>query len=58
MRASPANIGGHYLIVEKSHDYTNSTGWVLQGDSDGKLFFGVGNGSAGAGGLDSVISTA
>ena len=57
MKVSPANIGGHHLVIDTSHGFTDSTGWVLQGGPDGRLFFGIGSGGAGAGGFPGVAST-
>jgi hypothetical protein len=58
MKASPDNAGKHFLVVDKSHGFTDSTGWLFQGDpTAGQLFFGVGNGSGGAGGFPGVLSS-
>jgi YVTN family beta-propeller protein len=52
---------GLYLVVDKSHGCTDSTGWVFEGDSTGQLRFAVGNGGggvvnfAGAASVDSLI---
>ena len=48
MRGSPSQPDSHFLVVDKSHGWVDSTGWVFQGiSSNGNLFFGIGAGGAG-----------
>ena len=48
MRGSPSQPDSHFLVVDKSHGWVDSTGWVFQGISaNGNLFFAIGAGGAG-----------
>jgi uncharacterized protein (DUF2141 family) len=44
MRGSKNQPDSLYLVVDKSHGFVDSTGWVFQGTSaTGELFFGIGS---------------
>jgi hypothetical protein len=52
VKASPQQSGadGQFLIVDKSHGWVSpATGWLLQGQADGRVGFGFGNGGSDAG---------
>ncbi len=56
MRSSAATVGLD-LLVDKSHGFTDSTGWVFQSNLNaGTVLFGIGTGGAGAGNFTSVSS--
>lgn len=47
-----------FLVVDKSHGWVDSTGWMFQGYSDsGKLQFGIGSGGGGSLNYAVVLST-
>jgi hypothetical protein len=48
MKGSPSQSDSLYVVIDKSHGWVDSTGWVFQGSSSsGRLSFGVGNGGGG-----------
>lgn len=47
---------GYFLIVDKSHGFTDYTGWGIQGNPDGTVGFGFGDGSGWAPGVSTVVS--
>ncbi len=59
--ADPQQPGpnGQFLIVDKSHGFTDGTGWALQGNPNGTLafFFGTGGGSGDPANFTGVSST-
>ena len=48
IKANPQQLtaGGIFLIVDKSHGFTDGTGWVLQGNADGTVGFAYGIGGS------------
>ncbi len=58
MRGNPTQTDTLYLVIDKSHGWTDSTGWLFQGTtSSGTLGFGVGNGGAGITNFSLALST-
>lgn len=62
MKGSISQPSHLYLVIDKSHGWTDSTGWVFQGESStGRLGFAVGNGGttynnfAGVGSITSLL---
>ena len=48
MRGAPSQPHSNFLVVDKSHGFVDSTGWVVQGTSaTGKIVFGIGAGGPG-----------
>jgi hypothetical protein len=48
IKASPQQFGSQFIVVDKSHGFTDSTGWALQGNPDGTVSFFFGKGGGGA----------
>jgi len=45
IKANPTQAYSHYLVVDKSHGWTDATGWVLQGETNsGRIAFSYGDG--------------
>lgn len=57
MKASSQQNDLYFLVVDKSHGFTDSTGWVFQGDGTGRLGFGIGNGGSGAANFAGTLSS-
>lgn len=57
MKARASNNGKIFLVMDKSHGFTDSTGWLFQGNTLGNLDFGIGNGGGGAGDFSAATST-
>jgi len=51
IKANPQQLtaGGIFLIVDKSHGFTDGTGWLLQGNANGTVGFGYGTGGSSSG---------
>src|SRR5262249_17055412 len=47
VKADPSQGDPHSLIVDKSHGFTDSTGWLIQIDPNGTACFDYGLGGAG-----------
>ncbi len=58
MRGSKNQPHDQYLVVDKSHGWADSSGWMCQGfSSNGKLYFGIGAGGGGIVNFPGVTST-
>ncbi|HWD20921.1 MAG TPA: LamG-like jellyroll fold domain-containing protein, partial [Verrucomicrobiae bacterium] len=57
IKANPSQASGLFLIVDKSHGFTDSTGWLMQGGTDGTVSFGFGLGGGGALNFPAALTT-
>ena len=57
MKANKTQQDPYYLVMDKSHGFTDTTGWVMQGNSNtGLLGWGFGTGSTWVPGANSKVS--
>jgi hypothetical protein len=47
MKGNPSQTESQWLVIDKSHGWTDNTGWVFQGLPSGALQFLIGNGGGG-----------
>jgi len=58
VNAGTSQPNASWAIVDKSHGFTDSTGWAIAGGTDGRVGFAAGQGGSGSGNFVGVSSTA
>ena len=58
LKANPSQSYPQVLIVDKSHGWTDSTGWLMQTNPDGTACFGYGLGGSGSGNFNLACTQA